>query len=217
MISQRIASLFEGYRWLIIPAAFLTIVLHEMSHGFVAYLLGDRTAKNAGRLTLNPIKHIDIFGLFAMILFGFGWAKPVPVNPYYFKKRKLGMALTAFAGPGSNIIMALIGLLCVKALVYVPMQAGIAGEILIITAEFLLTFVSLNVGLAVFNLIPIPPLDGSKILNTFLPERAYFKIMQYERYGFLVLLILLNVPFFENLLTELQWLVYKGLLIIVGF
>lgn len=217
MISQRIASLFEGLNWLIIPAAFLTIVLHEMSHGFVAYLLGDRTAKNAGRLTLNPIKHIDIFGLIAMIIFGFGWAKPVPVNPYYFKNRRFGMALTAFAGPASNLLLALIGLLIYKIFVYISMPIGIMGEIIFGFAQFIVIFVSLNVGLAIFNLIPIPPLDGSKILNSILPERIYFKIMQYERYGFIVLYILLNIPFFDNIITWLRGLVLDGLFFIVGF
>lgn len=217
MISQRIASLFEGLNWLIIPAAFLAIVLHEMSHGFVAYLLGDRTAKNAGRLTLNPIKHIDIFGLIAMIIFGFGWAKPVPVNPYYFKNRRFGMALTAFAGPASNLLLALIGLLIYKIFVYISMPVGIMGEIIFGFAQFIVIFVSLNVGLAIFNLIPIPPLDGSKILNSILPERIYFKIMQYERYGFIVLYILLNIPFFDNIITWLRGLVLDGLFFIVGF
>ncbi len=217
MISQRIASLFEGLNWLIIPAAFLTIVLHEMSHGFVAYLLGDRTAKNAGRLTLNPIKHIDVFGLIAMIVFGFGWAKPVPVNPYYFKNRRLGMALTAFAGPASNLLLALVGLLVYKIFVYIPMPIGVMGEILFAIVQFVVIFVSLNVGLAIFNLIPIPPLDGSKILNSILPERIYFRIMQYEQYGFIVLYILLNIPFFDNIITWLRGLVLDGLFFIVGF
>ena len=216
MISQKIASLFSGYNWLIIPAAFLTIVLHEMAHGFVAYLLGDRTAKNAGRLTLNPIKHIDILGLIAMIIFGFGWAKPVPVNPYYFKNRKSGMALTAFAGPASNIILAIIGLLIYKALLYMPMPLGAMAEVVYAFSVFIVTFITLNVGLAIFNLIPIPPLDGSKILNTILPERIYFKIMQYERYGFLVLYILLNIPIFDVGITLVRRYVMDALIFIVG-
>ncbi len=217
MILQRIASLFSGYNWLIIPAAFLTIVLHEMSHGFVAYLLGDRTAKNAGRLTLNPIKHIDIFGLIAMIVFGFGWAKPVPVNPYFFKNRKAGMALTAFAGPASNLLLALLGLFVYKLFVFILMPIGIMGEVLYGFAQFIVIFISLNVGLAIFNLIPIPPLDGSKILNSFLPERIYFKIMQYEQYGFIVLYILLNLPFFDRIITFLKNAVLDILFLIVGF
>ena len=216
MISQKIASLFSGYNWMIIPAAFLTIVLHEMAHGFVAYLLGDRTAKNAGRLTLNPIKHIDVLGLIAMIIFGFGWAKPVPVNPYYFKKRKSGMALTAFAGPACNIILALIGLLIYKALLYMPMPLGAMAEFVYAFSVFIVTFITLNVGLAIFNLIPIPPLDGSKILNTILPERIYFKIMQYERYGFLVLYILLNIPIFDVGITLVRRYLMDALIFIVG-
>ena len=216
MISQRIANLFTGYNWMIIPAAFLTIVLHEMAHGFVAYLLGDRTAKNAGRLTLNPIKHIDVWGLILMVIFGFGWAKPVPVNPYFFKNRKSGMALCAFAGPASNIILALIALLILKPLTTIAITSEIAFEIIYGIAIFLQIFALLNVGLAIFNLIPIPPLDGSKILNAILPDRIYFKIMQYEQYGFIVLIILLNIPFFDGLITDVRNFVYDTLCLIVG-
>ncbi len=216
MISQKIASLFTGYNWMIIPAAFLTIVLHEIAHGFVAYLFGDRTAKNAGRLTLNPVKHIDIWGLLAMIIFGFGWAKPVPVNAYYFKNRKLGMAITALAGPASNLLLAFAALLVLKGLTLITISSYWVYEVLVGLATFVQIFAILNVGLAVFNLIPIPPLDGSKILNTLLPERIYFKIMQFEQYGFLVLLILLNIPFFDNLITLVRTYVLDILYLIVG-
>lgn len=212
MISQKIASLFTGYNWMIIPAAFLTIVLHEIAHGFVAYLLGDRTAKNAGRLTLNPIKHVDILGLISMVIFGFGWAKPVPVNPYFFKNRKGGMALCAFAGPASNILLALVALFITTVIV----TSELAYEILLGIATFLQIFAILNVGLAIFNLIPIPPLDGSKILNVLLPQRVYFKIMQFERYGFIVLILLLNIPLFDNLITYIRNFVYDILCLIVG-
>ena len=216
MISQKIASLFTGYNWMIIPAAFLTIVLHEMAHGFVAYLLGDRTAKNAGRLTLNPIKHIDIWGLLAMIVFGFGWAKPVPVNPYFFKNRKSGMALCAFAGPACNLLLALVALLVLKPLTTIAITSELVFEILLGIATFLQIFAILNVGLAIFNLIPIPPLDGSKILNALLPQRLYFKIMQFEQYGFIILILLLNVPIFDSLITSIRSFVYDTLCLIVG-
>jgi len=216
MISQRLANLFTGYSWMIIPAAFLTIVLHEMAHGFVAYLLGDRTAKNAGRLTLNPIKHIDVWGLIAMILFGFGWAKPVPVNPYFFKNRKAGMAITAFAGPASNLLLAIAALFILKPLTTIAITSELMFEVIYAAYTFLQIFAVLNVGLAIFNLIPIPPLDGSKILNAILPQRVYFKIMQYEQYGFIVLIILLNIPFFSNLISYIRGFVYDILCLIVG-
>ena len=216
MISRSIANLFTGYNWMIIPAAFFTIVLHEMAHGFVAYLLGDRTAKNAGRLTLNPIKHIDVWGLIAMILFKFGWAKPVPVNPCYFKNRRGGMALTAFAGPASNLLLATAALLILKILSSIPIASEFVFELILGAATFVQIFAILNVGLAIFNLIPIPPLDGSKILNSILPERIYFKIMRYEQYGFIILILLLNIPIFNGLITQIRSFVYEMLCLIVG-
>ncbi len=210
-IANRILSMFQGYNWLIIPAAFFAIVFHEISHGYVAFLLGDRTAKDSGRLSLNPISHIDVFGLICMVIFGFGWAKPVPVNPYYFKNRKLSMSLVAIAGPVSNLIMAAISLLCISLLT----RLEISGNLIIKLATLLVYFFNisaiLNVGLAVFNLIPIPPLDGSKILFALLPTRAYRFILTYERYGMLILFILINVPLFENILMYLRTLVFSGM------
>lgn len=215
-IAQRIVNLFTGMNWMIIPAALFTIVLHEISHGYIAYLLGDRTAKDSGRLTLNPIKHLDVIGLLSMIIFGFGWAKPVPVNPYYFKHRKGGMALTALAGPMSNLLLALLGLLCFKGLTLIPITSQTMYVILNGLAQFLYIFAMLNVGLAIFNLIPIPPLDGSKVVNALLPNEVYFKIMKYEQFGFLVLLVLLNIPIFERWITTAQTWVLSGLSTMVG-
>ena len=211
-IVNRIASLFSGFNWLIIPAALIAIIFHEISHGLVAYILGDRTAKERGRLTLNPIKHMDFIGVLSMVLFGFGWAKPVPVNPYYFKNKKLGMVLVSLAGPLSNLIMAFVSLLLARVVVtyFVPPSEVwlVVEEILI---NFLYVFVILNIGLAVFNLIPIPPLDGSKILFSFLPRAAYGFLMNYERYGMLLLIVLINVPLFGNILTWLRSLVFSGM------
>lgn len=217
-IIQSIANLFIGYNWLTIPAALLTIVFHEVSHGYVAYLLGDRTAKNAGRLTLNPIRHLDIIGLLSMIIFKFGWAKPVPVNPYYFKNRKGGMALVALAGPLSNIIFAIISLLGIKALMLLEFttRTSIGFQVAYFFKNFLEILASLNVALAVFNIIPIPPLDGSKILNMLLPDEIYDKILQFEQFGFLILIVLLNIPFFNDFIGVLINFVWKGILILVG-
>ncbi len=206
-ILDRIIKLFQGYNWLIIPAAFLAVVFHEISHGFVAYCMGDNTAKNRGRLSINPLKHIDVFGLICMIVFGFGWAKPVPINPYYFKKRKLGVVLVSLAGPLSNMLQALISISL--ALIVSKFSAGnIVFEILV---QFFVILGILNVSLAIFNLLPVPPLDGSKILFSVLPYRSYSFVLEYERYGFLILFILLNVPFVSDSLYYLQQTVFGAM------
>ncbi len=173
----------------IVAASMLCIMFHEVSHGVVALKLGDPTAKNAGRLTFNPLKHIDIWGLLMMAIFKFGWAKPVPIDMRNFKHPVKDMAITAAAGPISNVILAFLAL-CVRAgAVYVYNRTG--GVI----SGFLITFFEytaiLSVGLAVFNVIPIPPLDGSKVLNALLPQETYYKILRYERYGFLVMMVVL--------------------------
>ncbi len=206
---NRILSLFSGFNWLIIPAALLTIIFHEISHGYVAYLFGDKTAKERGRLSLNPLHHLDIVGVLCMILFGFGWAKPVPVNPYYFKKRKLGVILVPLAGPMSNLIMAFFALLLgnLTLELFSPVNSVlVTAEVIFV--EFLYCFAVLNIGLAVFNLIPIPPLDGSKILFSLLPERVYWSVLRFEQYGMLLLIVLINLPFFSKFLGFLRYFVY---------
>ncbi len=176
----------------------LSFTFHELSHGFVAYKLGDDTAKNAGRLTLNPIKHIDVVGLILIIVSGFGWAKPVPINMNNFKKPKEGMAISALAGPVSNLLLAAVALL-IFGFVAAPLgKAGSAGDFLL---QLLYTTAYINCVLAVFNIIPIPPLDGSKVLFSLLPEREYYKLMQYERYGMIILLILVVTHTITPILT----------------
>ncbi|MBQ3573729.1 MAG: site-2 protease family protein [Clostridia bacterium] len=172
---------------------FLSLSVHEACHGLVAYLGGDRTAKYSGRLSINPFHHLDLFGTLSLLLFGFGWAKPVPVNPWNFKNKKLGMALTALGGPVSNLILGFIG--------YIGWTFINPGTVFSLICYYLVIY---NIGLGVFNLIPIPPLDGSKILNAILPQRYYFKLMQYERYGFIVLIILINLPFFNSFLALMR-------------
>ena len=180
----------------VIPALFC-ITIHELAHGLTAYRLGDGTAKEMGRLTLNPIRHIDIFGLIMLVIFKFGWAKPVPVNMRNFKKPRTGMALTAIAGPLSNILLATV-VLFIYGLVYTPLgggkNRGEDGVILSIIQRIAL----LSVTLAVFNLLPIPPLDGSKVAFSFLPDRIYWKLMRYERYGIIILILILNTRFFNE-------------------
>ena len=165
---------------------FLCLTIHETCHGLAAYALGDPTAKSMPRLSLNPLRHIDWIGLCMMFFCGFGWAKPVPVDPRYFRKPKQGMALTALAGPVSNLLLALLLLLCSR-LIY---DFAPYSDLWNLVFGFLLDTVVLSIGLGVFNLVPIPPLDGSKVLAAFLPDRTYFQLMRYERYGMLLLIFL---------------------------
>jgi Zn-dependent protease len=173
-------------------AVLITLTLHECAHGYMAYKLGDPTARNMGRLTLNPISHIDPIGALCLIFFRFGWAKPVPINPRHFKKPKRDFALTALAGPLSNIIMAFVSaglyLLLFAALRDVVFSKDFLYQLAKNTLSFIFIFHSVNVGLGVFNLIPVPPLDGSRLLNVILPPKMYFGIMRYERTIYFVLL-----------------------------
>ena len=170
-----------------VAAIFLCLTIHETCHGLAALALGDPTAKSMHRLSLNPLRHIDPLGLVMMFVAGFGWAKSVPVDPRYFKKPKQGMAVTALAGPASNFLLALLAMGISKAIyLYAPYTTAWDT----VFTFCLYTLAPLSVGLGLFNLIPIPPLDGSKVLGAFLPDRAYFTLMRYERYGMLVLLAL---------------------------
>ncbi|MDO4563009.1 MAG: site-2 protease family protein [Clostridia bacterium] len=165
---------------------FTAISVHEFAHGVTAYKLGDPTAKNAGRLTLNPLAHLDPIGALCMVVFRFGWARPVPVNMMYFRNRKRDMAIVAFAGPVANILMALL-FMALYAPIHVFLPGNAVKEFI---AGLLSAGVSLNLCFAVFNLIPFPPLDGSKILNAVLPYNAWVTLLQYERYGFILLIVL---------------------------
>lgn len=169
-----------------VAAIFLCLTIHETCHGLMAYALGDPTAKRMHRLSLNPLRHIDWFGLLLMFAVGFGWAKPVPVDMRYFKKPKEGMALTALAGPFSNLLLALLLIFCSKPIYLYAPDSTVWNT----TFQFLLTTAVLSIGLGLFNLIPIPPLDGSKILAVLLPDHIYYQLMRYERYGMILLLIL---------------------------
>ena len=162
------------------------LTVHETCHGLAALALGDPTARRMHRLSFNPLHHIDWLGLASMFLCGFGWAKPVPVDMRYFKNPKAGMALTALAGPMSNFLLAL-ALLFGASIIY---RAAPAGAVMVWLFYFLMNTAILSIGLGLFNLIPIPPLDGSKVLFSLLPERAYYTLMRYERYGMAVLLLL---------------------------
>lgn len=185
-----------------LAAVLLCLTVHETCHGLAAYALGDPTARRAHRLSLNPLRHIDWFGLLMMFAAGFGWAKPVPVNPNYFKKPKQGMALTALAGPVSNFLLALLTLLVARIFCDVAAYSETNQRIL----DFLLMVAVLSIGLGLFNLVPIPPLDGSKVLFAVLPDRAYDWLMRNERYGMLLLFALVFFDVGSNVLSKtIQW------------
>ena len=199
--------------WLLIAlAAMAAISVHESCHGIAALCLGDDTAKRLHRISLNPLRHLDIAGFIMIILVHFGWAKPVPVDVRRFKRPKLGMALTALAGPLSNVVLGLINCLIYCTLFYAAdfetqkMLVGYADPSgwYYYLARFFMLAMSLNAGLAVFNILPISPLDGSKILAIVLPTRTYYTLMRYERYGMMVMILLLFVGILDKPLMYLQ-------------
>ncbi len=181
-ISEIIAGVISS-----IAVVFLTLPIHEFAHAFVATKLGDPTPKYQNRLTLNPFAHIDYFGALCIILFGFGWAKPVQINARYFKNPKWGMVLSAAAGPVSNLLVALISLLIYNTITVLAPITGVTLAVLF----FFSYLARINVYLAVFNLLPIPPLDGSRVLFAVLPQKYYFAVMRYERYIYIALIALL--------------------------
>lgn len=203
-----------------LPAILISLSFHEMAHAYVSYRHGDPTAKELGRLTMNPLKHLDPFGTLMLVVsmfsgFGFGWAKPVPINPAYYKNYKRGTAMVSLAGPLSNLALAFIFSF---PMAYIAINSGFTAKEIynssfgIFGSDFSLRsvmfnicrfFYLINIGLATFNILPIPPLDGSKILTAVLPARVYFKLLQYERYiGMAFLAIMLMKP---EILSTVMW------------
>jgi len=170
-------------RYLIMaPGLLIALVLHEVAHGYVAYMLGDPTAKSQGRLTLNPLRHLDPLGTLAFFFVSFGWAKPVPVNARYFRHPRHGMMLTAIAGPMTNFVLAAL----FSAWFHIMQNFGVDGHSMLYSVAYFGVLINLILG--AFNLLPIPPLDGSNVVAYFLPPQAAYKYMSLSRYGFMILI-----------------------------
>lgn len=176
-----------------LPGLLIAIIFHELAHGYMAYKLGDPTAKEAGRLTVNPLKHIDIVGFLFMLIFKFGWAKPVPINTSYFKNRKRDTILVSVAGPMTNFIIAIISAFIISSNI---INNNIVLEMLVVTLWY-------NIMLGVFNLLPFPPLDGSKIIASILPVKWEYKFYKYEKYFYLVLVFLIISNTIDKILGPL--------------
>lgn len=188
--------------FLLIPIILFSLSVHESAHAFAAHKLGDDTARNLGRITLNPVKHIDPVGFLFLLFFGFGWAKPVPVNTRYMKNARWGFVITSLAGPFSNLILAFLSAICMQLVSVVSTYIDGGGMTIWILYIFFLLGVQLNVGYAVFNLLPIPPLDGSRLWTALLPRKMAEWSFRNERYMQLILLALLYFGVFTNVISD---------------
>ncbi len=221
---------------LAMPVILIALSVHESAHGYAAYKLGDPTARNLGRITLNPIKHFDIFGFICMLVIHIGWAKPVPINARHFKNPRRDMAITGAAGPLSNLALAVISFLVLRiGMIFLTdkymyeaaqfLQADDQGKAFVgslgftfaaLTVYLLYLGVVLNISLAIFNLIPVPPFDGSRIFYAFLPPKVYFGVMRYERIIMIVLIILLSFGFLSGPLQVVEDAIIDGLFTLTG-
>ena len=199
-----------------IPMVLIALMFHELAHGWVSIKLGDPTPRMQGRMTLNPLAHLDPVGTLLMILTGFGWAKPIQINPRYYKDPKKGMALTALAGPLTNFLLAVIAMLLYGIIFVIMVKTGLFVNSINAMARLLMQFVTLNLCFMVFNFIPIPPLDGSRILGIFLSNSAYFKLQQYERYSFIAIILLSATGAFDRIIGTGVYSVFNQLLILLN-
>ena len=209
---------------LFIPTILISLTVHEYCHGYAAYKCGDNTAQWNGRLTLNPVKHLDPIGTIMMLLFGFGYARPVPINPRNFNNYKRDLCIVSLAGPLSNVFLALIGLLLHYGVLQIIALQSAQTVVTVVNSNmfmmwqiFITSFISANASLAVFNLLPIPPLDGSRIVSSFLPAKLAYYYNKYENYIMLAVLALLYLNILDGviywlrggLITFLNWLVTR--------
>lgn len=202
-----------------VPMVLIALTFHEFAHGWVSKKLGDPTPEMTGRMTLNPLAHLDPVGTLLMLFTGFGWAKPVQINPRYYKDPKKGMALTALAGPVSNFLLAVIAMLIYGVCFVLYEKTVLTVATLNTIAKLTMRFVVLNLSFMIFNFIPIPPLDGSRVLGVFLSNEAYFKLQQYERYSFMLIILLSVTNVFNKIIgtgvTFILWKMLEGLDILV--
>ena len=194
-----------------LPAVFIGFSFHEFAHAYVANLLGDDTAKLRGRMTLDPMAHIDPIGIIMLLIFRFGWAKPVPINPYNFKNRKKGTILVSLAGPVMNFFIAFITLLIYMTIYY---RLGFMNKII---ENILINIYFINIGLGIFNLIPLPPLDGSKILAGFLPNKVEYNFFRYEQYFYILLILLIFTNSINYILGPMFYFVERTISYLVSF
>lgn len=208
-----LSSIFNNGWWILalLPLRLLALVVHEYSHGFVSSKLGDPTPRLRGRLTFNPLVHLDLYGTILMLLTGFGWAKPVEVNPMYYKDRKKGMALVAFAGPISNFILAFLSLLIYVIFFVIAVYLKFPANIVDVVGTICSYSAQINLCFMVFNLIPIPPLDGSRILGMFLNNRLYYSLMQLERYSMILIIVMSISGMFDSIIGGGVNLLYSGI------
>lgn len=208
------------------PILLIALPVHEFAHGWVAWKMGDPTAKYAGRLTLNPFKHLDLMGVIMMYLAGVGWAKPVPVNSGYFKNRRTGLFLVALAGPLSNLLLGFLSLFVWGIIVklasigVIPFDKSNWANVLLTVQDFFQTLVFVNISLAVFNLIPVPPLDGSRLVSSFVPEESYYRFARYEQYiglAFLALVALVPDNIVGKFISFFALPIYRSMTLVVSF
>ena len=200
-----------------VPITLVALTGHELAHAYVSTKLGDPTPRMQGRLTLNPLAHLDLMGTILMVITRFGWAKPVMVDPRYYKNRKQGMALTAIAGPIANLIMAFLAV-TIFAVIYKVSQRinpGLTYGVYIV-GRILVRFAVINLCFMVFNIIPIPPLDGSKVLGIFLPNKVYYTMLQYERYAMILIMVLSLIGVFSIIIGTGVDVIVRGMANILG-